>query len=259
MFQESYMRIIGALVGLAAVVALGAYTYYAVTQARYTSNMPVSISVTGKGEIFAPSDIATFSFSVNAKEVDVKTAQTKSADSVNKIVTFLKEKGIEDRDIKTSNYNISPQYEYKQVVCTQWSCPPVGDPKIVGYSVEQSIEVKVRKIDTVGDILSGVGGLGATNVSGLSFTIDDDETLKAEARDKAIADAQDKAQKLADKLGVHIVRMNGYWEDQVGFPMAYGMGGGVAEAMSADVKAVPQIPSGENKITTQVNISYEVR
>ncbi len=260
MFQDSTIRKTGVLVGVAAIIALLAYTYFAFTQARNIAHMPVSITVDGKGEIFAKPDVATFNFSVNTKEADAATAQTSAATRVNAIVDYLKTKGIDEKDIKTTGYYLNPRYEYPQVRCTEWNCPPAGEPKLVGYEVTQSVDVKVRKTEDAGVLIAGVGELGATNVGGLNFTIDDEDTLKADARTAAIADAKSKADALAKQLGVRIVRMNGYWEDQVGTPM-YGYGGGVAmdSAMVKEQSVPPQVPTGENTITSMVHITYEVK
>jgi uncharacterized protein YggE len=108
-------------------------------------------------------------------------------------------------------------------------------------------------------LLSGVAELGATNVSGPTLTIDDDERYKSEAREQAIAKAQAKAVVLAEDLGVRLVRMTGYWENEGPMPY-YGMGLGGAE-MKADVAMapVPEIPVGENTIVSSVSLSYLVR
>lgn len=253
------MRKTGILVGVAAIIALLAYTYFAFVQARNVAHMPVSITVDGKGEIFAKPDVATFSFSVNAKDVDASATQEAAATSINAIYDYLKSKGIDEKDIKTTGYYLNPRYEYPDVRCTNFGCPPSGEPKLVGYEVSQSIDVKVRKTEDAGMLIAGVGEQGATNVGGLNFTIDDEDALKAAARKAAIADAKAKAELLADELGVRIVRMNGYWEDQSGGPM-YGYGGDMAmSAPFAKEQSVPQIPTGENTITSIVNITYEVR
>lgn len=259
MFQDSIMRRVGVLVGGAAVVALIAYTYFAFVQARNVARVPVSITVEGKGEMFAKPDIATFSFSVNAREADAAAAQEASATHINAIVAYLTSKGVEEKDIKTTGYYLNPRYEYPDVRCTNYGCPPSGEPKLVGYEVNQSITVKVRKTEDAGTLISGVGAEGATNVGGLSFTIDDEDVLKTEARTIAIKDARAKADELAKSLGVRIVRMNGYWEDQAGGTM-YGYGGDMA-VMSAPMmkESSPQVPTGENTITSVVHISYEVR
>jgi uncharacterized protein YggE len=259
MFQDAHIRMIAKLVGAAAIVALLAYTYFAFVQARQVANMPVSITVDGKGEIFARPDIATFNFTVMTKEADAATAQNKAAERMNAIVAYLGEMGVEEKDIKTTGYYLNPRYEYADMRCNEWGCPPSGEPKLVGYEVSQSVDVKVRKTDDAGTLIAGVGNLGATNVGGLNFTIDDEDSLKSKAREAAIADARAEAESLAEKLGVRIVRMTGYWEDQGYYPM-YGYGGDMAMDMAKNESMVaPQIPMGENTIMSTVHITYEIK
>jgi uncharacterized protein YggE len=264
MFQESRMRNVGLLVGIMAVIALGAYTYSTLKQARYMYSGPTSISVVGEGEVFATPDIATFSFNVDAKEADAVTAQNKAKEAMDAIVAYLKDAGVAEKDIKTDYYNLNPRYEYPETVCTQYGCPPQKEPKLIGFEVSQSVTVKVRDTAKAGDLLSGVGSKGAVSVSTLSFTIDDDESLKAEARAKAIEDAKAKAKVLAKNLDARIIRMNGYWEDQNGGgPVPYyGMAADSMKNQSMTMEVAPQaatLPTGENKITSKVNISYEIR
>jgi uncharacterized protein YggE len=180
---------------------------------------------------------------------------------MNAVLAYLKEAGVDEKDVKTEYYNLTPRYEYPETICTQWGCPPRNDePKLIGYQVSQSVSVKVRDTAKSGEIISGVGGKGATNVSSLSFTIDDEEALKTEARKLAILDAEKQAGELASNLKVEIVRMNGYWEEQSS-PSYYGMGGGMEYskdmAMSLE-QATPELPTGENTITVRVNVSYEI-
>lgn len=262
MFQESTMNKIKALVGIMAVVALASYSYFTIKQSQYLYQGPVTISVVGKGEVFAKPDVATFSFTVASKEADAVTAQNKAGEAMNAVLAYLKEKGVEEKDVKTTSYNLNPRYEYPQTLCTQWSCPPQGEPKLVGYELSQSVVVKVRDTSKAGELVSGVGSKGAQNVSGLSFTIDNEDTLMAEAREKAISDAREQAKTLANNLGKHLGRMTGYWEEQAGTPMPYyGMGGSMEMAKSMDMpmSQPAQISTGENTITSHVNISYELR
>jgi hypothetical protein len=254
------MRGIIPLIGVAAIIGLLAYTYLAVTQARYMHTGPVVVSVTGEGEVFAKPDVATFSFSVHAEGDDAATAQDRSAEAINAITVYLGDEGIEERDIKTEYYNLNPRYEYMESICdTRGFCPP-GERVLRGYEVSQTISVKVRNTERAGELISGVGTLGATDISGLQFTIDDESMLKAEAREMAIEDAEEKAEQLARDLGVSIVRMTGFWEDQGGYPMPYGMGGDAMErSVAMDTAVAPSVPTGENTIMSRVNISYEVR
>lgn len=221
------------------------------------------ISVSGKGEVFATADVATFSFSVMEEGSTVAEAQKKATEKNNNAIKLLKDNGVEEKDIQTTGYNVNPKYDYNNSMrpCTQFGCPP-STPKLVGYEINQSVTVKVRDIAKAGDLLTKIGATGVSNISGLSFTIDDEESLKAEARSKAIADAREKAKKLAKDLGVKLGDVTSFYENtDPGYPiygkmesMAVGMGGAVNQVAPA-----PDIATGENKITINVNISYRIR
>ncbi|MEX0918113.1 MAG: SIMPL domain-containing protein [Candidatus Paceibacterota bacterium] len=253
-----YVRglLILALVGL--VAALAAYAHLTIKEARYSNYGPTTINVRGEGEVLARPDIGQFTFSVRAQGDDAASAQEQSAEAMNGIIAYLTEAGVAENDIKTTNYNLNPRYVYEERACPMGSYCPPGEQRIDGYEVSQMVEVKVRELDNSGDLISGVGSRGATNISGLQFTIDDEDDLKAEAREAAIAEAKEKAEELADALGVRIVRMVGYYEEEMYQPY-YGMGGDMAMSESAMARVAPNMPTGENEITATVNITYEVR
>ena len=219
-----------------------------------------TISVSGKGEIVAKADIATFTLIVLEESANVSEAQSRATKKINDIIKFLKDNGVGEKDIKTINYNIYPRYNYIKPK-TDGSYEIIKNNRVlVGYEISQGIEVKVRKIDSAGTILSGIGNLGASNVSGLDFSIDEEEKLKKEARGLAIEDARENAKTLAKNLGVKLVRIINFSESGY-FPVYY------REKFSADAVSLgmggdsptPEIPSGENKITSQVSIVYEIR
>ena len=225
-----------------------------------------TISVNGEGEVFAVPDIATFSVTVQEEAKEVQDAQEVATEKGNGIIAYLKEQGIEEKDIKTTDYSVYPQYDYTREVCPTSSpdgfpTPCVSGKQVLrGYQVSQTLTVKVRDTEKAGALLAGVGELGATNVSGLSFTVDDDDALRAEARGKAIEDARVKAAELAKQLGVRLVRVIGFTESEGGYPpqpYAYGRGGDMAVMESKAV--APELPVGENKITSNVNVTYEIR
>ncbi len=260
MFQDGQVRMIAKLVGVAAIIALLSYTYYAFVQARQVTDFPVNISVEGTGEVYAKPDVASFSFTIQTKEADAVSAQNAATKIMDGIEAYLKGKGVEERDIKTTSYTLNPRYEYPETRCIDGYCPPQGEPKVIGYGVDHSVMVKVRKTEDAGMLISGIGELGAMGMSELSFTIDDEDVLKAEARMKAIADAEAKAKVLAEKFGVHIVRMTGYWENAGPMPYGNGMGGVAMDmAMTKEAAMPANIPMGENTITSTVSITYEVR
>ncbi|PJE74577.1 MAG: hypothetical protein COV01_00920 [Candidatus Taylorbacteria bacterium CG10_big_fil_rev_8_21_14_0_10_41_48] len=221
-------------------------------------NINGTISVSGKGEVIAVPDIATFSFSVSEEAPVVADAQKRATEKTNSILDFLKKNGVEDKDVKTTNYNIYPRYEYTG---DRYGSYGTGKRVLVAYVITQSVEVKAREIDTAGTLLSGIGEFGATDVSGLSFSVDKYDDLVKEARAKAIAEARVNAKNLANDLDVSLVRVISYY-DQNPSPIyyaksammesSYGMGGDM-------VAPAPQLPSGENKIISNVSVTYEIR
>lgn len=218
-----------------------------------------TISVSGDGEVFAVPDMATFSVTIQEEAKDVKAAQDVATKKGNDIIAYLKKGGIDEKDIQTTDYSIYPQYDYINAVCSGGYCPP-GKQTLRGFQVSQTLTVKVRDTKKAGDLLSGVGSRGVSSVSGLSFTIDNQDMLEAEARDEAIAKAKAKAEVLAKSLGVRIVRVVGFSEGGGGGPLYYAK----AMSMEADGRGgvappSPEIPVGQNKITSNVTVTYEIR
>lgn len=227
-----------------------------------------TVTVSGEGDVLAVPDTAQFSFMVQNTAADVATAQAVASKSENAILDYLKSQGVADADVQTTDYEINPQYEYQNAVCPQPAgvlstlagapniyCPP-GKQTLTGYQVSETISVKVHDTSKAGALLSGIGGKGASNVSGLSFTSSNQDQLQNQARDKAIADAKTKAQALAKSLGVSLVRIVSFNENNGPIPYY-----AKAVGMSADSAAAPapQLPTGENKITSNVTITYEIQ
>lgn len=253
------------------VIALGVFLVFQTVAAfqglKYIGSGKAAtntINVTGHGEAVAIPDIATFSFSVVSTKASVSDAQTDATTKANAITDYLKGAGIDEKDIKTTDYSIQPQYDYQNVACpasapgtTAIYCPP-GRQVLRGYEVRQTTTIKVRDTKKAGDILAGVGGKGATDVSGLNFTFDDPTAVQNQARDKAIADAKKKADELAKQLGVSLVRVVSFNENGSNpYPVAYGMAGAYDSKTVASV--APQISVGQNKLTNDVSITYEIR
>ncbi len=217
-----------------------------------------TITVTGDGEMFAVPDIAEFSVTVQETAKDVKTAQTAATAKGNAIIDYLKGAGVEKKDIQTTDYSVAPQYEWSQTACPAGSYCPGGKQILIGYEVSQTVSVKVRDTAKAGDILAGVGSKGASNVSGLNFTVDDQKLVEAQARDKAIADAKAKAAVLAKSLGVSLTRIVMFNENSGG-PIYYAKGMGGVAAMDSVAAPAPQIEVGQNKVTSSVTITYEIQ
>jgi uncharacterized protein YggE len=213
-----------------------------------------TITVTGEGSATAVPDVAKISYTVTESAKSVGDAQTAATTKSNAALSALTGSGIQDKDVKTLSYNVSPQYSYSN--CAPGVFCPNTSPTITGYEVSQTIQVTVHDTSKAGDVLQKLGTLGVQNISGPSFTVDDDNTVKAEARADAIAKAKTSADLLAKQLGVHLGRIVNFYEDNGQSPQPYGV-----TAMSAgksDAMVAPTLPVGQNETTSSVSITYEI-
>lgn len=217
------------------------------------------ISVSGEGELFQVPDTAEFTFTILEEAKTSAEVQKIATDKANEAIKALVDSGIEEKDIKTIGYNLYPKYEYKaNTTCIQFPCE--RNQEQVGFELTQSVSVKVRDLDKAGEMLELVTGKGVSSVSGLTFTIADEDSIQAEVRKLAIDDARAKAEKLADDLGVTLVRIVGFSED--GYqPIMYERAAAMDTAgfAGAEAKSAANVPAGENRLTSNVNITYEIR
>ncbi len=218
--------------------------------------MKNSISVSGKGEVSIIPDVATFTFGAQETAKTVADAQKKVTEKIDSALTIVKDSGVEEKDIKTTSYNIYPHYVYTQGICTQFRCNP-GTQTIDGYEVSQMIEVKVRDTDKAGTLLGDLGSVSVTNLSGLTFTVDNPEERQAEARAKAIAAAKQKAETLADDLGVDLGDVISFY-DESNVPQPYYAAAAKDSMMMEQSAPSVQIPMGEGMVVSNVSITYEI-
>lgn len=269
LFSFRYMRILVAT--LLGVIILGV-AGLAAQALEFIKDDPYrpTINVEGVAEVTAVPDVGVFSFSVEAENMEVSEAQKESGEKINDIMNFLKtEGGVEEKDIKTTGYNTYPRYEWEYPETLSSFCPSgrCGDRERVlkGYVVTQSVTVKVRETDKAGQLIAGVGSRGVTNLSGLSFEVDDIEGKKEEVRLLAIADAREKAKRLAGELDVRLGDIISFNDNaNGGYPMPMyetkavamdmPMGGEVEEMAFA-----PEISVGEDEISARVTITYEIK
>jgi uncharacterized protein YggE len=233
------------------------------------SATPATISFSGHGEVTAVADIATVYFTISKDAATIKDAQAGIASIEKKALDVLKAKGVADKDIKTTDASAYPKYEYQQGICPQAPmsngaggmvspsyCPP-GRSVINGYTASESITVKVRKTDDVSAIMQGLGAAGVSNLSGPSFSIENEDALKGEARKKAIDDARGKAEALAKDLGVSLGKISAFSEGG-NYPIYYAKDS-MAGSGTSEAPVPAQLPKGENTITSDVTITYEIK
>ncbi|MBX4190304.1 SIMPL domain-containing protein [Candidatus Parcubacteria bacterium] len=226
---------------------------FLLVQTNHVSNTAATsntISFSGEGKVTAKPDIAAISASIVTQATDSKVAQDENSRKSKAVTDFLKKQNIDEKDIKTTGYNIYPQYRYPTYG---------GNPTTTGYQVVESYEIKVRDLNKVSTVLSGLVGAGANQVNNLGMQVENPEKLQAEARQKAIDAAKKKAQELESQVGVKLGRIVNFQENNGGYPVpmyldaqkgGIGMGGGGPE---------PVISQGQNEIVINVSITYQIK
>jgi uncharacterized protein YggE len=218
-----------------------------------------TITVTGNGEATMAPDIANVTFTVQNTAATVAAAQSKTTEQANAAIDYVQKQGIAEKDVRTLSYTINPQYEYPRPCASGELCPAYypSSPKITGYQVSETIQVKVRDLDSVGTLLGGLGDLGVQNVSGPDFALDDPTAGNDAARADAIAKAKAQAATLASQLGVRLGKIVNFSESSGYYPYAYAAKSG---GMTMDSAApAPNLPTGENTYNSTVSITYEIR
>lgn len=255
--DERIKNAVGIFIVTAVVVLVYAAASYVHSYARSVNPTSFrSFSVSADGKAVAIPDIAQFTFSVITEGgKDVGALQKENTEKMNRINAFLKTSKISEEDIKTVNYNVDPRYQYYSCSERGEKCPP---PEIVGYTINQSVRVKIRDFTKIGDLLSGVVAQGANSVSQLTFTIDDPTKVQDEARAEAIRKANEKARGLARAGGFRLGKLLSLEEGFVqapNYPMydavKYGgMGGG---------GAAPVIEPGSQEVSVTMTLKFEMR
>jgi hypothetical protein len=201
------------------------------------------ISVVGTGKVSAAPDMVYLRLGVEAEDREVAAAQEIAAETMNKVIAALEERGIADKDIQTKRFSIDPVRVQRVVV---------------GYRVRNMVEVKIRNVEGVGtiiDVATKAGG-DLVRVEGVDFILDNPAPYYQEAREKAVKDAKDKAEQLAHLSGVELGEPVEISEiDEASVPiyrMSYSL-----ERGSVPAPATPISP-GELEVEVRINITYTI-
>ena len=205
------------------------------------------ISVTGSETVKVKPDRARVQFSIETQADTAKKAQSENDDEINDLVDTLEDLGVSDDDITTSNYSLYPKYDYSDD----------GDGTIVGYTLNCTLLVDDQDADGVSTIIAGCSDAGITSISGLEYYCDDDTDSYNDALKKAIADAQTKAEAVAEatdsKLG-SIVSITETTDGNTSEPDTYYN----FESKDAIAQSVTIFPDDVD-VTAKVTVVYSVR
>jgi uncharacterized protein YggE len=204
-----------------------------------------TVNVTGNGKVYVAPDVAYVFTGVHSQSENVGDALSQNNAKAQTIANTLKEMGIEDKDIQTSSFNIYPQQQYS----------PEGQLTGTIYMVDNTVNVTVRDLTKLGQILDAVVRAGANNINGINFDVLDKTAAISQARELAVQDAQRQAEELAAAAGVslgELISMNAY--TNTGPTPMYDAKGGAAVTAGE----VP-VSSGQLLISSDANLTYEIK
>ena len=203
------------------------------------------IMVVGEGKALAEPDLAMITIGVETRASTAQMAAAENNERMSEVMEALDKMGIAEEDIRTVDYSIRPEIDWR------------GDERrLIGYVVSNSVRVKIREVEQVGQVLDGVTAAGANDVFGIQFTFDDPTELEEQARAEAVADAESKAQALATLGGVGLGKPRIITESFVDPPIPY-LERAYAPAMGEGGGA--PVSPGQLEVTVQVQMTFDIR
>ena len=234
------------------ILVVGSIVITALAMANKTNEQD-RFAVTGSGTVYAKADIANIEVGLKTEvKKTAAEATTESTKKMNEIIAEVKKLGIDEKDIKTTNYNLNPVYNYTNQ----------KGQELVGYEVTQNLTLKIRELSKIGDVIAKTTEKGANQIGNINFTIDDEFALKNQARELAIQKAKEKATLIAKQSGMRLGEVKSVSENSDQMPpimFSYSnakmdLGAGVSNEAIA-----PSIQSGQNEIKVEVTLIYEVK
>lgn len=204
-----------------------------------------TVTVSGHGAVTIPPDTATVTVGVDVTRQTLDAAQAEATAQATAILAAAKTAGVVEKDIQTANYSVNVIRDYDRD----------GNPgKITGYQVSNQVNLTLRDLDKVGDILDSLVAAGANNVYGISFFVEDPTAASSQARKAAVGDARTKADELATASGMRLGRVISISESFAP-PPAPQVFNAAAGDVAAQKSSVP-IQTGTSEITVDVEIVF---
>lgn len=208
-----------------------------------------TVAVNGHGSVRVEPDTAQITIGVSVTLPSLDEAQAQSATQAQAIIDAITAAGVAEEDLQTSNFNVFVVRNYD----------PQGNPsEITGYQISNQVNVTVRDVTAISEVLTTAIDAGANDIWGITFYVDDQTAAQSEARQLAVADARRKAEELAAAAGQSVGRVVAIAEGTgaaLPQPM-YAQRGGAG--MAADQAMSAPIQTGLSEVTIDVQVVFEL-
>ncbi len=213
---------------------------------RHSDPETGTIVVAGTGRVSVEPDVADLRLGVSVARPTVDSARAVAAETMDAILVAVADAGLERRDVRTTLLSVQPRYDYREN----------RQPLLTGYELSNMVEVTVRDLTRLGDVVDGTLRAGATSMDGLSFRVADRAPAEREARLHAMAEARARAEVLAEAAGLAIVGVSDIVEGVVASPPEPRY---KAARMMVSEDASTPVEAGSLEIAVRVTVTYRAR
>ena len=213
------------------------------TTRRTSSSAKGTIVVNGTGRVSVQPDTAELRLGVAVSRPSVGAARLEAGRTMDDILDALEDVGIEREDVRTSLLSVQPRYDYRDGRA----------PVLAGYDIANLIEVTVRDLEVLGDVVDGTLEAGATSMDGLTFRISDPAPAEREARTRAMAEARARADVLAEAADL---RIDGVTDIVEGTPVSPPMPLPKAQRLAVAGDGATPVEAGTLEISVTVSVTY---
>ena len=206
-----------------------------------------TLNVNGLGQANLTPAVAYIYIGVHTEGATASEAVEANKGQTSSLISSIKESGVDEKDIRTTNFSIWPSQQYG----------PDGTISGTVYMVDNTVYITVRELDGLGDLLDSAISAGANTINSIQFDVADKAQALKDARTKAVADAQAQAQELAEAAGVSLgeIQTINFYENSA-YPVDMGKGGG---GVAYDAASAVPIQPGQLTISVNVNLTYSIK
>ncbi len=252
-------KIIFLILSGAFLLGMISWAYLNFQEALNITNPSRVIVLTAEGKTYAKPDLAVINFSVISQGKEAGSVQKENNEKLSKILNLIKNQGISEKDIKTTLYVLDPQYDYqwclketeKDIIRT---CPP----KIVGYIMRQTIEIRIKDFEKIDKIINILTEASVEEISNVTFTIEDLENYKNLARIEALNKIQERAKILSEKTGIRLGKILEITEN-TSYPPVYTRSMAMEKAGGNNTQVPVSLEPGQEEVNVVVTVKYEIK
>ena len=212
-------------------------------------NSQGGIQVSGYGELTLVPDLSTLRLGIVSQEDSVAEAQAEASKAMNKVMAALKAHGVAEKDIQTKCFSISQR--------TRWD-PDTYQEIVIGYEVRNIVSAKIRNMDEVGPIIDAAAEAGGdlTRIEGVSFSVEEPSSYYKELREKAMADAQAKAEQIAEFYGITLGKPTHISEESIPIIPIWDV---YYRSVAGEGEIAPTpISAGETELSLSIYVTYAI-